>query len=124
MNESMLEKTFTAIYWLAKEEIPNQKLISLFSLLENLGASELKYSQHRYKPSVCKMFITLGESVREIMLERIRRVKSLGILADEAADVAVLLQLINFIKYVNPEIVEAETVLANQVYRCPPRCKC
>lgn len=123
MNESMLEKTFTAIYCLAKEEIPNQKLISLFSLLENLGASELKYSQHRYKPSVCKMFITLGESVREIMLERIR-VKSLAILADEAADVAVLLQLINFIKYVNPEIGEAETVLANQVYRCPPRCKC
>ena len=120
----MLEKTFTAIYWLAKEEIPNQKLISLFSLLENLGASELKYSQHRSKPSVCKMFITLGESVQEIMLERIRRVKSLGILADEAADVAVLLQLINFIKYINPEIGETETILANQVYRCPPRCKC
>ena len=57
------------------------------------------------------------------MLERIR-VKSLAILADEAADVAVLLQLINFIKYVNPEIGEAETVLANQVDRCPPRCKC
>ncbi|CAH3155799.1 unnamed protein product [Porites evermanni] len=51
------------------------------------------------------MFITLGESVQEIMLERIRRAKSLGILADEAADVAVLLQLINFIKYINPEIV-------------------
>ena len=124
MNESMLEKTFTAIYWLAKEEIPNQKLISLFSHLENLGASELKYFQHRSKPSVCKMFITLGESVQEIMLERIRRTKSLGILADEAADVAVLLQLINFIKYINPEIGDAETILANQVYRCPPRCKC
>lgn len=122
MNESMLEKTFTAIYWLAKEEIPNQKLISLFSLLENLGANELKYFQHRSKPSVCKMFITLAESVQEIMLERIRRAKSLGILADEAADV--LLQLINFIKYINPEIGEAETILANQVYRCPPRCKC
>ena len=120
----MLEKTFTAIYWLAKEEIPNQKLISLFSHLENLGASELKYFQHRSKPSVCKMFITLGESVQEIMLERIRRTKSLGILADEAADVAVLLQLINFIKYINPEIGDAETILANQVYRCPPRCKC
>ena len=116
MNESM------AIYWLAKEEIPNQKLISLFSLLENLGANELKYFQHRSKPSVCKMFITLAESVQEIMLERIRRAKSLGILADEAADV--LLQLINFIKYINPEIGEAETILANQVYRCPPRCKC
>ena len=52
MNESMLEETFTAIYLLAKEEIPNQKLISLFSLLKTLGASELKYLQHRSKPSV------------------------------------------------------------------------
>lgn len=63
------------------------------------------------------MFITLGESVQEIMLERIRRAESLGILADEAADVAVLLQLINFIKYINPE-------MNAQVYECPPRCKC
>lgn len=119
----MLEETFTAIYWLAKEEIPNQKLISLFSLLENLGAIELKYFQHRSK-SVCKMFITLGESVQEIMLERIRRAKSLGIFADEAADVAVLEQLINFIKYINREIGEADRILGNQVYRCLPRCKC
>ena len=29
VNENMLEKTFTAIYWLAKEEISNQKLIPL-----------------------------------------------------------------------------------------------
>lgn len=70
------------------------------------------------------MFITLGESVQEIMLERIRRAKSLGIFADEAADVAVLEQLINFIKYINREIGEADRILGNQVYRCLPRCKC
>lgn len=29
VNENVLEKTFTAIYWLAKEEILNQKLIPL-----------------------------------------------------------------------------------------------
>ena len=47
VNEKMLEKTFTAIYWLAKEEISNQKLIPLLELLKNLGVSELKYFQHR-----------------------------------------------------------------------------
>ena len=39
MNESMLEKTFTAIYWLTKEEIPNQKLISLSLLKLYCGKS-------------------------------------------------------------------------------------
>ena len=50
------------------------------------------------------MFNTLGESIQEIILRRIRRAKSFGILADEAADVAVLQQFTIFIKYVNPEV--------------------
>ena len=89
VNENMLEKTFAAIYWLAKEEISNQKLIPLLELLENLGVSELKYFQHRSRPSVREMFITLRESIQEIILERIRRAKSFGILADDASGVAV-----------------------------------
>ena len=55
------------------------------------------------------MFITLGESIQEIILERIRRAKSYGILADEAADVAVLQQLIIFLKYVDPDTGVAKT---------------
>jgi len=42
VNENMLEKTFTAIYWLAKE-ISNQKPMPLLELLKNQGISELKY---------------------------------------------------------------------------------
>ncbi|KAK3703202.1 hypothetical protein QZH41_004969 [Actinostola sp. cb2023] len=109
VNESILEKTFTAIYWLAKEEIANQKLISLLDLLENLGVSELKYFQHRSRPSLREMFVTLGETIKEIILQRLKQVKSFGILADEAADVAVLEQLIIFVKYVDPEEGEAKT---------------
>ena len=109
VNESMLEKTFTAIYWLAKEEIPNQKLTSLLDLLENLGVSEMKYFQHRSRPSLREMFITLGDSIREIILQKIKQAKSFGFLADEATDVAVLEQLIIFIKYVDPQEGVAKT---------------
>ena len=105
----MVEKTFTAIYWLAKEEISNQKLIPLLELLENLGVSELRYFQYRSRPSVREMFITLRESIQEIILERIRRAKSFGVLADEAADVAVLQHFIIFLKYVNPDTGMAKT---------------
>ena len=55
------------------------------------------------------MFIILGESIQEIILERTRRARSFGILADEAADVAVLQQLIIFLKYVNPDTGMAKT---------------
>ena len=55
------------------------------------------------------MIITLGESIQEIILGRIRRAKSFGILADEAADVAVLQQFIIFLKYVNPDTGVAKT---------------
>ena len=55
------------------------------------------------------MLITLGESIQEIILERTRRAKSFGILVDKAADVAVLQQLIIFLKYVNPDTGMAKT---------------
>lgn len=109
VNESMLEETFTAIYWLAKEEIPNQKLISLLDLLENLGVSKMKYFQHRSRPSLREMFITLGDSIREIILQKMKQAKSFGLLADEATDIAVLEQLIILIKYVDPQEGVAKT---------------
>jgi len=72
VNESLLEKTFTAIFCLAKGEIANEELISLLDLLENLGVSELKYFQHRSRPSLREMFITLGETIKETCLQCIR----------------------------------------------------
>ena len=106
VNKRMLKKTFTAVYWLAKEEIPNQKLTSLLDLL---GVSEMKYFQHRSRPSLREMFITLGDSIREIILQKVKQAKSFGFLADEATDVAVLEQLIMFIKYVDPQEGVAKT---------------
>jgi len=55
------------------------------------------------------MFNILGESIQEIILRKVTRAKSFGILADEAANVAVLQQLIVFLTYVNPEIGKDET---------------
>ena len=39
------------------------------------------------------MLHTLGESIQEIILRKVRRAMRLGILADEAADVAVAVVL-------------------------------
>ena len=42
-GETVIEKTFTAIYWLARQEMSNKKLLPLIDLIEFLGVKELKY---------------------------------------------------------------------------------
>ena len=61
------------------------------------------------------MFITLGESIQEIILERTRRANSFGILADEAADMAVLKQLIILLKYVSPGMAKTEFLATKRI---------
>ena len=65
LNDVMLEKAFTAVYWIAKKEIANVKLVSLLQLLENLGVSELKYLSQRSCPAVREMFLIIGEVLKE-----------------------------------------------------------
>ena len=63
--------------------------------------------------------------MQEIILRRIGRAKSFGILADEAADVAALQQLIILIKYVNPEVGEADLQdSCRPGVHMTPRCEC
>ena len=64
LNDVMLEKAFTAVYWIAKEEIANVKLVSLLQLLQNLGVSELKYLSQRSCPAVREMFLIIGEVLK------------------------------------------------------------
>ena len=107
LNDAMLEKAFTAVYWIAKEEIANVKLVSLLQLFENLGVSELS---QRSRPAVREMFLIVGEVLKEHYLEKIRKVDSCGLLADETSDVYVLEQLIMFVKFVDYELGEPRTV--------------
>ena len=106
----MLDKAFTAVYWIAKEEIANVKLVSLLQLLENLGVSELKYLSPRSRPAVTEMFLIIGEVLKEHYLEKIKQVDSFGLLADETSNVYVLEQLIMFVKFVDYELGKPRTV--------------
>ena len=106
----MLEKAFTAVYWIAKDEIPNVKLVSLLQLLEILGVSELKYLSQRSCPAVREMFLIIGDVLKEHYLQKIKRVDSFGLLANKTSDVSVLEQLIMFVKFVDYELGEPRTV--------------
>ena len=74
LNDVILEKAFTDVYWIAKEEIANVKLVSLLQLLENLGAPELKYLRQRSRPAVREISMIIGEVLKEHYLEKIKQV--------------------------------------------------
>ena len=73
LNDVMLEKAFTAVYWIAEEDIANVKLASLRQLHENLGVSKLKYLSQRSRPAVREMFLIISEVLKEHYLEKINK---------------------------------------------------
>jgi hypothetical protein len=56
-NDAVYYNAFLAIYWLAKEELPNFKISSFLDVLEQLGLTDMKYFQHRSAGSFREMFL-------------------------------------------------------------------
>ena len=99
MNDTLLFKVFYSIYWLAKEGIANKKAAGLFSLLEKLGVTDLRYFNHRSPASVREMFSTLGCALKENVVKRAKTAGCFGLLVDDVSDVSVMEQMITFIQF-------------------------
>ena len=72
---------------------------------EQVGLQDMRFFQHSSAGSVREMFLLLGEVVRESATNPFSDVRSFGLLCDEANDVANKEQLITFIKFANPTMV-------------------
>ena len=46
-KDEVLQNAFMSVYWLAKEEIANKKLLSLLTLLQMLELENMKHFRHR-----------------------------------------------------------------------------
>ncbi|EDO30340.1 predicted protein, partial [Nematostella vectensis] len=82
-KDEVYYKTFLAMYWLAKEEMPNKKFTSLLSVLEQLGLDNIKYFQHRSAGSVREMFLLIGSVLKEQLTTNLSLANCFGILSDE-----------------------------------------
>ena len=91
-RDKVLCNVFRACYFLAKQEISNRKMIPLLEFLEQVGVKDMQYFRHR---SVRDIFLTIGQTIKEIILERIREAGIYGLLVDDATNVA-------FVCFVNP----------------------
>lgn len=107
--DSVLFKVFMSIYWLAKQEISNRKLLSLLALIQILGVKEMQYFKYKSEGAIQEMFLTIGKVILDTIVQKLVRANYIGTLCDDVTDVAVMEQFINFVQFVDPDTYELET---------------
>jgi len=107
--EDVLVKVFTAVYWLMKEELPNNKIKSLLQLLEQVGMNDLKHFLHRSQGALKEIFLTLGKTVQDTFLCKLKQAAHFGLLVDDVTDISVAEQMISFAQFYNKSGGEVET---------------
>ncbi|XP_072424119.1 uncharacterized protein [Chiloscyllium punctatum] len=107
-----LHALFLAAYWLAREELPTAKLLSVLRLLAEAG---LKGATHFRRPDTLReVFVSLGQVIVNRLVARVRQAGCYGLLCDrvtgcpgaEAEDSAALMA---FVQYVDPKTAEVST---------------
>ncbi len=82
-KDSVYYNALLTMYWLAKKEVANKKLVSLLKLLEQVGVEDMRFFQHRSQGSIREMFLLLGNTVKARMIRKVSEGSSYGLLSDE-----------------------------------------
>ncbi|CAG2244184.1 unnamed protein product [Mytilus edulis] len=101
VENDVLFMAFSAMYWLAKEGIANEKISTLLKLLENIGLSEIKYFQHRSRASLRDIFTTLGLQTENDLVEKVKAADCFSVLLDDSSDVSTIEQMICYVNFWN-----------------------
>ena len=97
----VLFNAFTSLYWLAKEEVANNKFNSLIKLLEIVGVTHMKHFNHSSAGSIREMFLSIGDVITEDLVQEINMADCFGLMIDEVTDISLIEQLVCFIQYVD-----------------------
>lgn len=99
-SASVYETAYRCLYWLAKEEIANQKFTSLLSLLSDVGLDKMNYFNHKSSGSIREMLLTLGSVVCEDVVQEVQSANKFGLLIDDVTDISNTEQMVAFVQYV------------------------
>lgn len=70
-RDKVLFDVFRACYFLAKHKISNRKLTPFLEFLEQIGLNDIQYFRHRSEYSVREVFLTIGMTIKEMILENV-----------------------------------------------------
>lgn len=108
IKHELYYNVFLSMYWIAKEELPNCKFNSLIKLLELVKLPDIEHFNHKSGGSVREMFLILGETVREQVLQKVGKANFFSILCDEVCDISNKEQLVTFVQYVDQDSGKAD----------------
>lgn len=77
----------------------NRKFISF---LEFPYILDIQYFKHRSEYSVREIYLTIRQTIKEMILEQVREAGIYGFFADDATDIAVMEQMVTFVSYIDP----------------------
>ena len=66
-----------------KAELPNHKIKSPLQLLEKVGMSDMKHFLHRSQGASREIFLTLGKTVQDTFLSKLKQTAHFGLLVDD-----------------------------------------
>ena len=72
-------------------------------MTELLGLSNMKLFNHRSAGATREMLLILGQVIKHVTLEKVKRATCFTLHSDEVCDIANNEQLITFIKYIDPD---------------------
>ncbi|XP_043930319.1 zinc finger and BTB domain-containing protein 25 isoform X2 [Protopterus annectens] len=104
---SLLSSAFRTAYWLAKEEIPCAKLVSLLNFLKDPCLQERKYFET--VDSVQNIYSCLGIAIQNQLMQTIQQAGCYGLLFGKLINTELEDLLLAFIQYVEPITAEVKT---------------
>ena len=83
-----------------KNFISNHKLLPMLDMVENVYEYEhMKYFDHRSPASQREILISVGETVKSLVVEQAKKAQALGLLTDEVSDISMTEHLMTFIQF-------------------------
>jgi hypothetical protein len=106
---SIITPSFLCIGLLNKS-FPTASLHVFFNFWKNLISIllDIELFQHRSAGSVREMFLLLGQTIKEKILERVTQANCFSTLCDEVSDVSNKEQLVSFVQFVDRDSGKAE----------------
>jgi len=103
---------FENIYWICKEELPLQTIISLNSYTKTKLQVEIP-EYHLSSKSISKIILAISQVMTHDLLKEIKDSEYIGILVDESKDVSDKEILLLYIRYLDKKTFQSKEVFLN-----------
>lgn len=109
MNNEILFQAVYSHLFIADQMIANFKIMKLLKFIEHIGLKDLKFFSYRSAVSQREILLTISDTLKNSLIEKLQSVNFYGLMIDDLSDVSSLEQMVVYIQYINPIIGTVQT---------------